>query len=155
ARHNPKEWMLIGGWGQNAIALGLVVGVYGLVRVARRRAATGAPSLAGFWLALFPALQGAFPTYSGWHVLLAHIPPPAALNRFTMFSEGTYEANAGRFLGFAVASILCLSLAALPGVSGMAGATVTLPRAPGVRPHEASVAAVSLAVITVFAAVVG
>jgi tRNA A-37 threonylcarbamoyl transferase component Bud32 len=155
ARHDLWEWVRIGGWGQLVIVGWFVIATILLVPVARRRATTGAPSLAGFWIALVPALQGAFTTYTGWHAIHRSLAGAGALARFTMFSEGTYEANAGRFLGFAVSSIFCLSLVALPGVSGMANATATLPRAPGVRPREASMAAIALAVIAIVAAVVG
>jgi hypothetical protein len=155
ARHDPIEWIKMGGYGQLMLMVWLLVGVAALAGVARERAATGKPSLAGFWVALFPSLVGAFTTYTGWHAILSHLPHTRALDHFTLFNEGTYEANAARFLGFAMASMLCLSLAALPGVSGMAGATVTLPRAPGVRPHEASVAAIALVIIALAAAIVG
>ena len=155
ARHDPREWMKIGGWGQLVILALAIVGALGLARVARRRATTGQPSLWGFWLALLPALQGAFTTYTGWSTIQRHMPEARVLDRFTIFSAGTYEANAARFFGFAVAMILCLTLAALPGVSGMAGASVTLPRAPGVRPREATVAAIALSVIAAAAAIMG
>jgi tRNA A-37 threonylcarbamoyl transferase component Bud32 len=155
ARHHPIEWIRLGGGGQIPTALWVLVGALGLVFVARRRAATGKPSLVGFWLALIPALGGAFTTYTGWHAILRGMRAAEALERLQIFSMGTYEANTARFFGFALASIFCLSLAALSGVSGMAGATVTLPRAPGVRPREASAAAVGLGVIAAVAVVVG
>ena len=155
ARRDPLEWLRIGGWGQLVIAGWSFVAAILLVFVARRRATTGAASLAGFWIALVPALMGAFTTYTGWHAIHANLAHAGSLVRFTMFSEGTYEANTGRFVGFAISSIFCLSLVALPGVSGMASATSTLPRAPGVRPREASAAAIALVVITIVAALIG
>jgi tRNA A-37 threonylcarbamoyl transferase component Bud32 len=155
ARHNPYEWIKIGGWGQHGVVLLTLAGGLGLARLSRRRAETGRPALVAFWLSLLPALMGAFTTYTGWNVILRAMPDVQALGRLTMFSEGTYEANGARFLGFAMSALLCLSLAVLPGVSGMAGATVTLPRAPGVRPREASAAALALGILAAFAAVVG
>jgi tRNA A-37 threonylcarbamoyl transferase component Bud32 len=154
-RHDPWMWFRIGGWGQWMIALFLLAGVVGLARLARRRATTGNPSLGAFWLALLPALAGAFSTYTGWRVILSAMPSFDPLQRFATWSEGTWEANAARFCGFSAAALLCLSLSALPGVSGMAGARVTLPRAPGVRPREASAAAVGLVVLGFAAALVG
>ena len=154
-RHDVLGWMRIGGWGQYATAAWIPIAASGLVLVARRRAATGVASRAGFWLALLPAIFGAFTTYTGWTVILRHMGDFGALQRLAVFGEGTYEANGGRFLGFAVAAVFCLSLAALPGVSGMASATVTLTGAPGVRRVEALAAAAVLIVIALAAALVG
>ena len=155
ARHDAIEWVRLGGWGQYAVVACLPAGAYGLARLARRRAATGAASPAGFWIALLPAFFGAFTTYTGWTVILRFIGDVAELRRLTIFAEGTYEANCARFLGFGVAAIFCVSLAALPGVSGMARATVTLSGAPGVRRGEALAAAAVLVLIAVTAALVG
>jgi serine/threonine protein kinase len=155
ARYNVVDWFRIGGWGQFVVVGSFPVAVLAFVVLARRRAATGVASNAPFWFALFPALQGAFTTYTGWTIILRSIPRASAVDRLAIFGEGTYEANAARFLGFAVASILFLSLAALPGVSGMASATTTLHGALGVRRREALAAALGLAALAVIASLVG
>ena len=155
ARHDAREWMRLGGSGQYAVIASIPVGAYALTRLARRRAATGTASRAGFWIALLPAFFGAFTTYTGWTVILRFIGDVAELKRLTIFAEGTYEANSARFLGFGVATVFCLSLAALPGVSGMARATSTLSGAPGMRRGEALAAAAVLVLIAVTAALVG
>ncbi len=59
------------------------------------------------------------------------------------------------FLGFSVGALLFLSVAAMPGVSGMAAEVATLSGALGVRRREALAAAAGLAVLAVAAAIVG
>jgi serine/threonine protein kinase len=154
-RHDVLEWINMGGWGQWLIVLWYLFAVLALASVARTRAATGAASNAGFWIALFPALQGAFATYTGWRTTLRSMAQGGPLDQLAVFSQGTYEANAARFLGFSVSAILFLSVAALPGVSGMASATTTLRGALGVRRREALAVAAGLGGIALVAAVVG
>ena len=120
ARHDVVEWIGMGGFGQWLIVLWSLFAAFALAVIARRRAATGEASNTGFWIALAPALQGAFSTYTGWRVILRSMGPATNLDALTIFSLGTAEANAARFFGFSVAALLFLSVAALPGVSGMA-----------------------------------
>src|SRR4029079_10941239 len=77
------------------------------------------------------------------------------LEHFTAFDNGMYEANASRFCGFWVSSLLFLSLSALPRLSGIAGSTTTLSGALGVRRREAIAAAAGLAIIAIIAAILG
>ncbi len=155
ARHDVHEWIQIGGWGQFPIVAWFPVAAVLLGLVARKRAATGVASNAGFWIALCPALQGAFATYTGWRVVVRFLPTASALDRLAILGEGTYEANAPRFLGFSLSAILFLSLAALPGVSGMTSATTTLRGALGVRRREALAAVGLLAGVALLAALLG
>ena len=134
ARHDVVEWINMGGFGQWLIVLWFLFAAFALVAIARRRAATGEASNAGFWIALAPALLGAFSTYTGWRILLRSLGPAPTLDWLQIFSLGTAEANAGRFLGFSVGALLFLSVAALPGVSGMASGSPTLSAAPGRAP---------------------
>ena len=73
-RHDPLAWLHIGGAGQWLTGALFIAAVAGFAVAAHRRAQTGRPSLFGFWLALLPALTGAFGTYAGWHAILAHMP---------------------------------------------------------------------------------
>jgi serine/threonine protein kinase len=154
-KHNPWQWFRIGGWGQWGDLIMLLVGVIALPWLAKRRARTGVPSNAGFWIALAPALQGAFTTYTGWHAIMRGLGHASAIDHLRIFNEGTYEANAGRFFGFWVSAMLFLSVAALPGVSGLVSATTTLTGAIGVRRREALAAAAGLVVIAAVAVLVG
>ena len=155
SRRDVRDWFYMGGWGQWPIVLSFPISAVALVRLARKRAATGVASNTGFWIALFPALVGAFTTYTDWRAVLRHMGKASALSRFSLLSMGTYEANAPRFLGFSIASILFLSVAAMPGVSGMASATTTLRGALGVRRREALAAAAGLVVLGLLAIVAG
>ncbi len=154
-RHDVVEWIAMGGWGQWLTVLWYPFAAFALASVARRRAATGEASSASFWIAVAPALHGAFTTYTGWRTLLRHLPPAHALAQLAIFNQGTHEANAARFLGFSVGALLFLSAAAMPGVSGMAGAATALSGALGVRRREALAAAGGLALVVVAAAMVG
>ena len=154
-RHDVVEWISMGGWGQWLIVLWYPFAAFALTSVARARAATGEATNAAFWIALAPALQGAFATYVDWRAILRHVPAAPALDQLTVFNQGTHEANAPRFLGFSAAALLFLSVAAMPGVSGMAGATTTLPGALGVRRREALAAAAGLFLLAGAAAILG
>jgi serine/threonine-protein kinase len=154
-RHDPVAWVQMGGFGLWSILLWSLAAALALPSLARRRTTTGEASLVPFWIALCPALQGAFTTYTGWRAIMKAMPDAPALDLFTRFSQGTLEANAGRFLGFSLASLLFLSVAAMPGVSGMAEASTTLDGALGVRPREALGAAAALALVALLAALGG
>ena len=156
SRHDVREWIRQGGGGQLPIVLSFFAGAVGLALLARRRARTGDSSLAGLWIALVPALFGAFATYTGWRVVVRFIEEGAPeTERFAIFNEGTYEANACRFLGFAVSALLLLSLSALPGISGVASATTTLSGALGVRRTEAATVAAALLAMALLAVALG
>jgi tRNA A-37 threonylcarbamoyl transferase component Bud32 len=154
-RHDVVSWIDMGGWGQWLTVLWYPFAAFALASVARARAATGQASNASFWIAIAPALHGAFTTYTGWRTLLQHLPAAHTLAQLTLFNQGTHEANAPRFLGFSAGALLFLSAAALPGVSGMAGGATTLTGALGVRRREALAAAAGLALIAAAAAITG
>jgi tRNA A-37 threonylcarbamoyl transferase component Bud32 len=154
-RHDVGEWVRLGGWGQYPILGGFGAAVIAFVLLARRRAVTGETRILGFWLALFPALSGAFSTYTSWSAVIAHTGQAPELGKFTLFNRGMYEANATRFLGFSISAILFVSLSAIPGISGLAGATTTLSGALGVRRRESVLAAAGLAVVCVAAGFLG
>src|SRR5262249_7788898 len=119
--------------------------------IARKRLATGAVKREGFWISLIPALSGALGTYTGWHAIIGGLRHMDGVFKIEVFSEGTYEANACRFLGFALSSILFVSLAAMPGLSGLAGVTTTLSGALGVRRRESIAASLGFVAIGVAA----
>jgi hypothetical protein len=154
-RHDVLEWVNMGGWGQWPIVLFYPFAAFLLAAVARKRARTGEATSVGFWIALCPALQGAFTTYTSWRAILKGMPQAEALDAFAVFNQGTHEANAARFLGFSTSALFFLSVAAMPGVSGMAEAPSTLAGALGVRRREALGAAGGLAVVAVTAVVAG
>jgi tRNA A-37 threonylcarbamoyl transferase component Bud32 len=154
-RHDPLLWVRIGGFGQYLIVLWFPIAVFALPRIAKARAETARASALGFWIALAPALQGAVTTYAGFRVMVKAMPRVAAIDQLTIFSGGTHEANAGRFLGFSVSALLFASLAALPGVSGTARTSSTLTAPAGVRGGEALLAAALLGVAAIVAIVIG
>jgi tRNA A-37 threonylcarbamoyl transferase component Bud32 len=154
-RHDVIEWMHIGGLGQWPVVVWLPVAAIAFLSLARRRAETADASNAPFWIALAPALLGAFATYTGWKAILHGMPRAPALDQLRLFSAGTHEANACRFLGFSLGALLFLSVAAMPGVSGLGSVSTTLATAPGVRSREAFAASALLAAIAVVAAFLG
>ncbi len=85
-RHDVLEWVNMGGWGQWLIVLWYPFAAFALASLARRRAQTGEASSAGFWIALAPALQGAFTTYTGWRTILKAMPQAAVLDQLAIFS---------------------------------------------------------------------
>ena len=148
ARHVVKEWVIIAGWGAWLVLATLPLGVAGLVLLAMRRLRGVAGSSLGLWIPLASAVAGAAGTYTGWREVLRYLHQVAELRRLSIVSEGTYEANSARFLGFSIATLLALGLAALPSPS--AG----LPRHPHGR-REALAAALVLTIIAVAAGILG
>ena len=117
-RHQPYQWFRIGGFAQMATALWFVIAAAALPLVARRGRGLSSGMVA---LALVPAISGAVGTYPNWQAIERGLLRVRGLEGFRIFCQGTYEANAARFLGFALASLLCLSLAGWPA-SALAGA---------------------------------
>jgi serine/threonine protein kinase len=154
-RHDPRSWIRDGGFGQFPVLVAFLAATIGLIVLARRRARTGASSLIGFWIALLPALFGAFATYFNWRAVLGALERTPDTQQLALFNEGTYEANASRFLGFSLSALLLLSLSALPGLSGLASVTTTLSGALGVRRVEALAVSLGLALLTVLAIALG
>ncbi len=149
-RHMPREWLIIAGiFGPASVAL-LVAGAVGLAVAARRRATSGHAGVGAWVLALAPGLIGGLGTYGGWQTIASRIESWPPTDRFTTFSLGMYEANAGRFIGQAGSCVLCLGLCALAGVAP--GPPV--PAAPGAR-REALAATVGLAALAVLALALG
>jgi tRNA A-37 threonylcarbamoyl transferase component Bud32 len=153
--HDVVTWINIGGGAQYA-SLTIFAGVaIALPFFARRRAKTGKPDRVTFWLALFPGVSGTFGTYTGWLVLTKYLETSAPMAAHATFNSGMYEANSMRFLGFGLASILLVSLAALPGVTGLDAVSHTLVGQFGLARKESLGAAAGLAVLAVLAIVVG
>jgi serine/threonine-protein kinase len=88
-RHDVFEWIRMGGWGQWPIAILSPGAAFVIASLARRRAQTGEATSAGFWVALAPALLGAFTTYTGWRAILKGMPQAPALDQLPIFSAAT------------------------------------------------------------------
>ncbi len=127
ARRDVIDWMHIGGFVQFPIVIAFVIGAIALPLAARKRPGE-MPRGALAW-ALAPAFSGMIGVVTNWRAVEGAILRARGLDAFRVFCEGTYEANAARFLGFALSSILCTSLIALPA----AAARSALP-SPGVVP---------------------
>jgi hypothetical protein len=120
-RRSVIDWLQIGGFVQIPIVLGFALGAIVLPLSARKRPGE-TPRGALAW-ALAPALFGISGIYANWRAVESELLRVQGLDAFRVFCEGTYESNAARFLGFALSSILCASLVALPA----AAAWSTLP----------------------------
>jgi tRNA A-37 threonylcarbamoyl transferase component Bud32 len=142
ARRSLYEWQRLGGTPQQLTTLFWVLGAVGLVIVARRRLRGGRAGVVAWWLALLPAISGAVGTYTGWRVAERTLARPGN-HGLLVANEGMYEANLDRFLGFALASILCAALAAMPGPK-----TATASR----RESAAALAALALVALVSLAA---
>jgi serine/threonine protein kinase/biopolymer transport protein ExbD len=155
SRHSPIAWFQIAGWGAWLVFLFTLLGVVLMPWQARRRLVTGNASTLPFWLALAPAVLGTIGTYSGWFAIMRGAGTVEQGLALDIFSEGTYEANAARFMGFSAACLLSISLTAMPGVSGLASVTTTLSGAIGVRRREAIAAVLGLTLVMIAALALG
>ncbi|HEY4116767.1 MAG TPA: serine/threonine-protein kinase [Byssovorax sp.] len=154
AKRDPVEWFRLGGFAQfGTLASGVLCAVL-LGVFARRRARSGNVHRGAFLVAMLPGIGGTFGTYTGWRMVLTVV-PTRSINSLSILNEGMYEANADRFLGFSISMALCVSLAALPGVSGLANPTRTLVTALGIGRREALLAAAGLGALAVAALVLG
>jgi tRNA A-37 threonylcarbamoyl transferase component Bud32 len=109
--HDPRDWIHIVGWGGWTIAIAFVVIAIALWRK---------PHLVP--LALIPGIQGTVATYTGWMATLGGVTTAATAQRLSVYEEGLFEANMGRFAGGVISAGLLLQ--ALGGLRGRA------------RPHE-------------------
>lgn len=116
-RRDVVGWMCIGGYVQFQILLIFVAGAVVLPLAARKRA--GEMPRGALALALAPAVSAATGIYTSWRAVEGAVLRARGLSSFRVFCEGTYEANAARFLGFAVSGILCTSLVALPAAASL------------------------------------
>ncbi|MBI2898464.1 MAG: serine/threonine protein kinase [Deltaproteobacteria bacterium] len=112
--HDPLDWLHIAGsLPSSMIGLFFVVACVALARRARHRdRPAGRWAL---WLPALPAIAGGLGTYLGWGAILSRMPQWPRTERFALFGLGTFEASASRFVGFAVSSLLFLSIATLVG----------------------------------------
>ena len=111
-RHQPYQWFRIGGWPQVATVIWFSIAAVAFPILARRRA--GALPGGVFVLAFVPAISGILSTYPNWQAIERGVSRVGGLEAFQLFCQGTYESNASRFVGYALASVLCLSLVAAP-----------------------------------------
>jgi tRNA A-37 threonylcarbamoyl transferase component Bud32 len=149
-RHDPRAWSMIAGWASIGSLVLFVVALVALLLIARRRARDGRRTLLPWWLALLPGIEGAFGTYTGWVKVTEGTRQAEMAAQMPMFNMGMYEANAARFIGLWMSTLLLCSLAALPGLSGALSTGTTLTGALGVRRRESLAAvAVLLALTTV------
>jgi serine/threonine-protein kinase len=128
-RHKPYEWFRIGGFSQISTVLWFLLAAAALPLFARRgRGLSG--GLAA--LALLPAISGSAGTYPNWQAIERGLLRVRGVEGFRLFCQGSYEANAARFLGFALASLLFLSLVGWPAGAGttssVAGRSVVVAR---------------------------
>ncbi len=115
-RHDVVEWFRIAGYFAYFVLALAIVGLGGLVWMARR--AQNGSGTAGAWaLVVLPGIVGAIATYTGWQVVTQYLGTLAPTERFPIFNEGACEAGAARFLGFSVAVVFSLSLVALIAMS--------------------------------------
>ncbi|MEJ7729130.1 MAG: protein kinase [Polyangiaceae bacterium] len=150
-RHDPRAWSLIAGWAAHGSLLLFLMAFVALLLVARRRARDGRRTLLPWWLALLPGIGGAFGTYTGWVKVSEGTRQAEAAAQLPMFNMGMYEANAARFIGLWLSTLLLCSLAALPGLSGALSTGTTLTGALGVRRRESLAAAAVLLALTAVA----
>ena len=152
-RHQPYQWFRIGGWAQWGSALWFLIGAVALPQAARR--ASGDLPRWAIAAALAPAISGTLGSYPNWQAIERGIAKARGLEGFQIFCQGTYESNAARFLGFALASLACLSLVGWP-VRGPAavGAERSAVVARGERRLQIA-ALCSLAVLAIAAALLG
>jgi tRNA A-37 threonylcarbamoyl transferase component Bud32 len=120
ARRDVANWVHIAGysWMPSVAAFAFASVVIGLAALPRWEARLRALR---WWLAVAPAAFGAFGTYTGWHAVMRAVGRVAAQDKYPLLSLGMYEANASRFVGFALSCVLCCSLAALPQLEGRGG----------------------------------
>jgi len=105
ARHRPLQWIFIAGWGVYPTLVSFLIGALLAPRIGRR------VPLGAFWFALVPAFFGAIGAHSGLFSVEVIADVHSATDRFGIYGVGAYEALTGRFLGYSLSSLLCLSLA--------------------------------------------
>ncbi len=137
ARRDVIEWLHIAGYGSYASIALFTIAALLLPAAARdpRRAR------ARFLLALLPAVAGGLTTYTGWHAIMSGIAPLPPTEQLPIFFVGTYEANAARFIGFSLSTLLSLSLLVLAPFSSRGGG------ADAPRRREITAAAIGLGLL--------
>ena len=101
--------------------------LFWLFRSGRRRSIGVTPSHGSFFLALVPLASMAIATYSGWVIVLRVAGRADGLSQsFRMLSQGMVETSTPRFMGFALASMAFLVVAALFGVTPRATSTTSI-----------------------------
>ncbi len=97
--HDPRHWAHVAGLGVfPTAAVALAVGFF--VAFRRRPVALG-------W-SLVPGILGTIGTYVGWRVVLGALRRIGVTEQFTVFNDGLSEANANRFVGLGLTSMLLL-----------------------------------------------
>jgi tRNA A-37 threonylcarbamoyl transferase component Bud32 len=115
--HDVLEWFHIGGFGTYVGAAWFVVAL-GLTLRAGRLRGPGVPwSRLAVSLSLLPAVSALLSTHSGSARAREGLLALEPTWRFAVLHAARYEANANRFLGYAMTGMLCLALAALPGLA--------------------------------------
>lgn len=108
AQYNPREWLVIAGAGSYLTLTVFILCTIALKFIPQKE--TLRAGLARFAIAFIPAFTGALGTYTGWAKVRNVVSGLPATEQLTTFLMGIYEANAGRFLGFACSAILCAQL---------------------------------------------
>lgn len=116
-RRDVLEWLHIAGFGSYA-SIALFTAASLLLPAAAKTQKIQIQKIHGrarlrFLLALLPAALGGLATYTGWHAIMNRIAPRPPTEQLPIFFVGTYEANAARFIGFSLSTLLSLSLLAL------------------------------------------
>ncbi|HEV8324872.1 MAG TPA: serine/threonine-protein kinase [Myxococcota bacterium] len=152
-RHVVWHWMRIAGWSGMLCPVWLAAGAVALGLAARTRARRDERARWTWWFVLLPAFSGAVGTYTGWVLVMTHAAAAEPTKRFALFGGGMYEANASRFMGFALGAILGLAAVGLAGVSTRGVATVQVRI--GLARREALAGAVALVGLAAAALAVG
>lgn len=155
SHHDVRWWWKSGGPPLPFILIGYLAGATLLLWSARRRARTGTPSLVPWVIALLTGLSGALGTYVGWGKTSAGIAKLRAPQRFEILHMGIFELELSRFLGFYVAALLLVSIAASAGLYGSPRPSETLAQGLGVRRRESIAAAAGLVALAIAAIALG
>jgi hypothetical protein len=147
-RRDVYEWLHVGGFVQGVIVVWFATAAIALPLAARKR--PGALPGGALALCLAPAVSAMLGIYSNWRAVERALLRVRDIESFRVFCFGTYEANAARFVGFALSALLCASLSALPAAA--AGALPSPAAAPAVPPGERRARAAALLALMSLAA---
>lgn len=109
ARYDIPYWFTIAGWGS---FFALIVFIVCFIVLQFKYDSLRGPHFR-FALAFLPAAAGTLGTYTGWTVVQSVVLERPSTDQLITFYRGIYEANAGRFLGFAMSAALCIQLIVL------------------------------------------
>ncbi len=114
--HDPLEWIYMSGWPAHPVWFLAAIGLFLLPWAAKRRARTSPLTRLVTWLSLLSAANVVIGEQMGWVAVrrYLHVLDPA--ERFPVVYAGAYELNGLRYFGFALSSILFVSMYALPAM---------------------------------------